>query len=176
VIFTLERVIKLESYPDNLQWRAIATKLGSLAVAYSNEGVYALELPGYHKVTSRIQAEDPQWLWQLAGDLQAYFLGRKVSFTCPIADTGYSPFFRRALWAAAKIPYGECRSYSWVAAQANSPLAVRAVGQAMSRNRTPLLIPCHRVICKDGSLGGFGYGLSWKQKLLQLEHTAREDL
>jgi len=140
-----------------------------MAVAYNDDGVYALEFPGSHQVTNKVQAKDPQWLKQLADDLQAYFLGRQVSFTCPLVVADYPPFFRKVLGVVAEIPYGECRSYSWVATRANSPQAARAVGQAMSRNRTPLLIPCHRVVCKDGSLGGFGYGLVWKQKLLQLE-------
>ena len=83
---------------------------------------------------------------------------------------GVPPFFRAA-WAACRtIPPGETRSYRWLAAEAGSPKAMRAAGQAMARNRFSLIIPCHRVISSDGGLGGYGGGgLGVKARLLQME-------
>ncbi len=83
---------------------------------------------------------------------------------------GVPPFFRAA-WAACRtIPPGETRSYRWLAAEAGSPRAMRAAGQAMARNRFSLIIPCHRVISSDGGLGGYGGGgLGVKARLLQME-------
>jgi methylated-DNA-[protein]-cysteine S-methyltransferase len=67
------------------------------------------------------------------------------------------------------IPYGETRSYAWVAEQIGQPRAVRAVGQALGKNPLPIIIPCHRVITSNGKLGGFGGGLEMKKRLLSLE-------
>jgi len=84
--------------------------------------------------------------------------------------TGVPPFFSAAWKACRTIPPGETRSYAWLAAQAGSPLAMRAAGQSMARNRFSLIIPCHRVIASDGGLGGYGGGgLGVKARLLQME-------
>ena len=83
---------------------------------------------------------------------------------------GAPPFFRAAWSACRTIPPGETRSYRWLAAEAGNPLALRAAGQAMARNRFSLIIPCHRVIASDGGLGGYGGGgLGVKARLLQME-------
>ncbi|MAF37501.1 MAG: cysteine methyltransferase [Chloroflexi bacterium] len=84
--------------------------------------------------------------------------------------SGVTPFFSAAWHACRTIPAGETRSYAWLAVEAGSPLAVRAAGQAMARNRFSLIVPCHRVIASDGGLGGYGGGgLGVKAKLLQME-------
>lgn len=81
-----------------------------------------------------------------------------------------TPFFSAAWNACRSIPPGETRSYTWLAVEAGSPLAMRAAGQAMARNRFSLIIPCHRVIASDGGLGGYGGGgLGVKARLLQME-------
>jgi methylated-DNA-[protein]-cysteine S-methyltransferase len=83
--------------------------------------------------------------------------------------------FQRRVWGVvAGIPYGETRSYSWVAQKAGG--SPRAVGQALARNPYPLLIPCHRVVGKDGGLGGYTGGVDLKRKLLELEREAVERL
>lgn len=83
---------------------------------------------------------------------------------------GAPPFFRAAWSACRRIPPGETRSYRWLAAAAGNPLALRAAGQAMARNRFSLIVPCHRVIASDGTLGGYGGGgLGVKARLLRME-------
>ena len=83
------------------------------------------------------------------------------------------PFFGAAWEACRRIPPGETRSYRWLAAEAGSPLAVRAAGQAMARNRLALIIPCHRVIASDGDLRGYGAGgVRVKARLLEMERLA----
>ena len=83
---------------------------------------------------------------------------------------GAPPFFRAAWRACRRIPPGETRSYRWLAAEAGNPLALRAAGQAMARNRFSLIVPCHRVIASDGGLGGYGGGgLGVKAGLLRME-------
>ena len=106
----------------------------------------------------------------LADDLNRYFAGLPVELgRCPVDLCGHPPFRRRALLAAREIPYGEVRTYGWVARRAGRPRGARAAGQAMSRNPIPLVIPCHRVIAAGDRLGGFGGGLQMKRALLSLE-------
>ena len=84
----------------------------------------------------------------------------------------YTPF-QKKVWEAVKtIPYGETRSYKWVAENIGNPRAARAVGQALKRNPLPGIIPCHRVIRSDGSLGGFSRGLKKKRDLLRAEEKS----
>jgi len=87
---------------------------------------------------------------------------------------GATDFQRRVWGVVAGIPYGETRSYSWVAERVGS--SPRAVGQALARNPYPLFIPCHRVVGKDGRLGGYSGGVALKRKLLELEREAVESL
>jgi len=90
-------------------------------------------------------------------------------FTVPLDLSGLSPFHRRVLQAARRIPYGRTATYSDLARRVGRPLAARAVGQAMARNPVPLVIPCHRVVASGGGLGGYGGGLDLKRRLLALE-------
>ncbi len=105
-------------------------------------------------------------------ELEEYFQGKRREFDLPLSPEGTE--FQRRVWAALReIPYGETRSYSEIAEQVGNPKAVRAVGMANHRNPIAIMIPCHRVIGKNGSLTGYAGGLSLKEKLLKLEHTER---
>lgn len=84
-----------------------------------------------------------------------------------IAEQG-TPFLMKAWQAMRRIPWGSALTYQELARAAGSPAAVRAAGQACARNSLPLIVPCHRVLAKDG-LGGFAYGLEWKARLLEIE-------
>jgi O-6-methylguanine DNA methyltransferase len=82
---------------------------------------------------------------------------------------GRTGFEREVLTTTLRIPAGELRPYSWIAAQIDRPRAVRAVGSALARNPVPLLIPCHRVVRSDGSIGQYGFGSEMKRRLLEGE-------
>ncbi len=100
--------------------------------------------------------------------LRAYFRGELKEFDLPLAMEGTE--FQLRVWnALRKIPYGETISYAQLAERIGNPQAVRAVGLANGSNPIPIIVPCHRVIGSDGSLTGFGGGLSTKKKLLDLE-------
>ncbi len=85
-----------------------------------------------------------------------------------------TPFAKKVYKAVLRIPVGEVRSYKWVAKAAGKPGAVRAVGQVLKNNPYPLIIPCHRVVRSDSSLGGYAYGVKLKAKLLKLEREIRD--
>ncbi len=116
--------------------------------------------------------ESPQLFQDLIQRLKTYFDSRKVAFPDRL-DLSRATAFQREVWAAARlIPYGETRSYIWVAEQIKQPGAARAVGQALARNPLPIIIPCHRVLASNGKLGGYGGGLEMKRRLLSLEAAA----
>lgn len=105
-----------------------------------------------------------------AGQLQEYFAGSRKGFALPIAPQGTA--FQKAVWKIlTEIPYGKTLSYGEVAALAGSPKGARAAGMACHNNPLIVVVPCHRVIGKNGSLTGFGGGLDVKEKLLALEQT-----
>lgn len=86
------------------------------------------------------------------------------------------PFPRAVLEATRRIPYGEVRSYAWLAKEAGHPAAVRAAGTALSRNPVVFLVPCHRVIRSDGTVGHYGFGPGTKRALLMAEGVDVTDL
>jgi len=115
--------------------------------------------------------DDPNAFTEVVECLHRYAAGDRTALDEIGLDfSGVTPFFSGAWNACRSIPAGETRSYAWLAAEAGSPLAMRAAGQAMARNRFSLIIPCHRVIASDGGLGGYGGGgLGVKARLLQME-------
>lgn len=115
--------------------------------------------------------DDPDAFTEVVECLHRYAAGDRTALDEIGLDfSGITPFFSAAWNACRSIPAGETRSYAWLAAEAGSPLAMRAAGQAMARNRFSLIIPCHRVIASDGGLGGYGGGgLGVKARLLQME-------
>ena len=102
---------------------------------------------------------------------EVYFTGEKVNFPDELDLSGATPFQRRVWESTRLIPYGETRSYLWVARQIGKPGAARAVGQALGKNPLSIIVPCHRVIASDGGLGGFGGGVEMKKYLLRLESS-----
>jgi O-6-methylguanine DNA methyltransferase len=101
-------------------------------------------------------------------ELDCYFRGQLKEFKCDLDLKGTS--FQKRVWEALReIPYGQTRSYGEIAKTIGNPKAVRAVGSANGANPVPIIVPCHRVIQFDGSLGGFGGGLDLKKNLLERE-------
>lgn len=107
---------------------------------------------------------------QLASQMEEYFQGNRKVFNIPYSLHG-TPFQERVWQALCRIPYGHTRSYRDIAAEIGQPKACRAVGMANHRNPMMLVVPCHRVIGADGSLGGYAGGLELKRFLLSLEQS-----
>jgi len=119
-------------------------------------------------VTKEMSQEDDDLVVSIKKDLTAYLSGEIVDFSSYHLQMNLSQKARRVLFEVRKIPYGQLRTYKWVAQKIKSR-GYRAVGRILSINPFPLIIPCHRVIRSDGRLGGFSAGLALKRKLLKLE-------
>lgn len=112
----------------------------------------------------------PTCLQDCVQQLDAYFKGTQKEFDLKLDWSG-APEFHKAVWAELiKIPYGRTTSYSAIAEKLGDVKAMRAVGMANRNNPIPIIVPCHRVIAKNGELQGYYYGLEMKRKLLELEN------
>lgn len=164
----------------------LASAVGPVHAAVADDGVVGIELrttlAAFERaVGSRlggpVERADTdtgwlrrRWLDELSDELGSYLLGRAVSFGVPVRLSGVGSWDQRVLEAVRRIPYGAVTSYGRLATAIGARGAARAVGGAVGRNPIGLLIPCHRVIAGDGSLGG--YGGSWaadRESLLALK-------
>lgn len=157
------------------------TPLGWVGAIASERGLRRCTLPQREPgacadelgADSEIGAPAPERFSELAALFERYFENGSEAFANVPIDVEDAPSFQRAAWLACRaIPAGETRSYKWLAVRAGNPGASRAAGQAMARNRLPIVVPCHRVIGADGSLRGYGSGttrLNLKRRLLDLE-------
>jgi methylated-DNA-[protein]-cysteine S-methyltransferase len=154
---------------------------GWMGVAESSKGIRAIVLPKRSKraVESHLtkqgngpwqQGNSPR-LESVRGQLLDYLAGRRDAFDVPL-DFSQGTSFQRQVWRTLqRVPYGKLRSYRWIAARVGGPHYARAVGNAVGANPLPIVIPCHRIVAHNASLGGFSGGLSVKRKLLSLEGT-----
>ena len=144
--------------------------LGPLLLAGTAEGLHVIGFPSGsgHREVEPDWIEDPQPFRAVVAQLEAYFAGERFKFQFPLTPTGTA--FQLKVWEALqRIPYGQTISYGELASRVGNPKASRAVGAAVGSNPVPIVVPCHRVIGKSGSLTGFGGGLSAKKMLLELE-------
>jgi len=143
------------------------TKRGLRLVAF-NKSEWLRQLKSLGQKQEVILLSDDTRFRTIKSRLKRYFSGQKVNFSQNLDWDDYTSFQKKVWKEMSKIPFGQTRSYQWLAdrVRVKSP---RAVGQACGANPLPIIIPCHRVIASDGKLGGFGGGLSKKIKLLKLE-------
>ena len=157
----------------------LATPLGELRLATDAAGALAALVfadgPPLPRLLgpSATLAPDPACTAPVLAELEAYFAGRLRAFATPLAPVLGTPFQRRVWQALTRIPFGTTWSYKRLAAEAGG--VARAVGQANGANPVCLVVPCHRVISADGSLGGYTGGLERKRWLLRHEGFAPAD-
>lgn len=157
-----------------MNYTYLETPIGRLLIAGDATAVHRITFP------QRGHAAKPEPEWQesqrgpvgeAVRQLNEYFAEKRAAFDLPLAPEGTA--FQRSVWRQLQeIPYGETISYGELARRVGNPKASRAVGSANGANPLPIVIPCHRVIAGDGTLGGFGGGLPTKQMLLALELQA----
>lgn len=165
--------IKHPSLP--CQWK-IPSPLGPLYLVASPRGLQEVsrrKCPAAMASSLKDPAPAIRILAQSARELGEYFRGQRQHFQIPLAPRG-TPFQQQVWRELQNIPYGSTCSYKDIAARIKNPKGARAVGSANGKNPLCIVIPCHRVIAADGSIGGYSGGLTMKRKLLALELSRLE--
>jgi methylated-DNA-[protein]-cysteine S-methyltransferase len=163
-----------------IHWGEMNSPLGRLFVAVSERGLCAVDFGGSEadfiaRRDPRARLDrDPKALRRTLEQLTEYFSGKRAAFDLPVDLSALTPFQRGVLDVACRIAPGQVWTYRRVAKEMGRPKSSRPVGQALAHNPVPIVIPCHRVIASDGSLGGYsgGAGLPAKRWLLRLEGAA----
>jgi methylated-DNA-[protein]-cysteine S-methyltransferase len=156
----------------------IDSPIGPLFIASSDQGVCEIgfgtcesESVFQRHLRQRGFRPVPDWtaVAGVARQLQEYFGGQRNRFEVPLDFSGVSPFTRSVLSATNQVPFGHLSTYRDIAAQVGRPSAARAVGNALGRNPIPVIVPCHRIVRSDSSLGGYTGDIEIKERLLSLE-------
>lgn len=148
------------------------TAMGKITVACEKQAICRISF-GEDRRDGEVQSGSPL-IDQAFLELEEYFRGERRTFDLPLNPVGTE--FQKKVWSALQtIPCGETRSYGEIAAQVGNPGASRAVGMANNKNPIAIMVPCHRVIGKNGSLTGYAGGLELKRKLLDLESSVKEN-
>jgi O-6-methylguanine DNA methyltransferase len=154
------------------------SKIGPIYVASTDNGICKVSIPKESKkdffrwlaehFDDDEVVENKSRNKEIIDQLGRYFNGKLAKFSVPLDQIG-SPFQRRVWKELGKIPYGSTITYKQLARRVGVPRGFRAVGRANGSNPLPIVVPCHRVIGHDGSLGGYGSGIKTKEFLLRLE-------
>ena len=167
----------------DLCYRILQTSFGNVCFVAGERGLKRVYLPEKSATALRRAIrrdhpdaeERPGLLPGFARQLRQYFAGDDVEFDVAL-DCGDANAFETTVWRTCrKVPYCRTATYKDLAARVGKPNAARAVGNAIGRNRFPIVVPCHRILRSDGTLGGYSgpLGLPFKQRLLALEAAAR---
>ena len=150
--------------------RKIATEIGPLYIVASERALRGVFWKDQNIVTETAGSLEAKMLDRIQTQIGEYLAGQRREFDLPIEVEGTE--FQKRVWERlTKIPYGQTKSYKDIAGELNDIKACRAVGTANGRNPISLIVPCHRVIASNGTLGGYAGGLTIKEKLLALEKT-----
>lgn len=155
----------------------VRTSLGTFLARYSEKGLAELDFPkgqssgNAQKPKDGIPAKILAWHRMTETALKKFADGDKPGKLPPLELSGTD--FQKSVWREMlKIPYGKTKSYGEIASAIGKPKAVRAVGSACGANSIPVLVPCHRILAAHNKIGGFGSGLGWKSRLLEIEGIA----
>lgn len=164
---------------DIIHYSCLNPPFGPVFVAKTIKGICYINLSkisevGFQSLLRKIFQKNPirddEKLKSVINELLDYFNGNQVNFKS-ILDLRIGTIFQKKVWdKISEIPYGELRTYKWIASEIGNINSVRAVGNAVGKNPVSPIIPCHRVIRTDGNLGGFSSGISLKKWLLKLEN------
>ena len=170
-----------QSIAPELHWTSFESPIGTLFLAANRDGLRKVSFaPAEAQFLANLDpkaqlTKDGGEVHVYRQQLEEYFEGRRRSFSLPLDLAGLSDFQKEVLAAIDEIPAGQVRSYGDIAEQIKRPRAARAVGQALGNNPIPIVLPCHRVVASDGSLGGYAGGLKRKRQLLVLEGAYPSD-
>ena len=163
---------------ETVGYSVIDSPLGPLWVAVGPKGVLGIHYgaePSLPELDRIVHTYGPGLLPDarradtLQRELDQYFAGKRKRFDIAVDLSPLTTFQRRLLAATAAVEFGDVSTYGKVAARAGSPKGARAAGQALGSNPIPIVVPCHRILASDGTLGGYSGGLDNKRRLLQFE-------
>jgi len=163
---------------ETVGYSVIDSPLGPLWIAVGPKGVVGIHYgaePSAGELGRIVRAYGPGVLPDarradpVARELDQYFAGKRKRFDVAVDLSPLTDFQRRILSATARVAFGDVSTYAKVAARAGSEKAMRAAGQALGSNPIPIVVPCHRVLASDGTLGGYSGGLDAKRTLLAFE-------
>lgn len=155
---------------ENISSLILASPIGNIRINGDSTSITAISFDE-KSCPIRASRKTPQPVLEAAKQLNEYFTGLRKNFFLPLAPAG-TPFQKQVWDQLLRIPYGETLSYGDIAGAIENPGAVRAVGGANNKNPVGIVIPCHRVIGKDGTLTGYGGGL-WRKEWL-LHHESKQ--
>ncbi len=153
----------------------MSTPIGRIHIVVSDEALTHIYFPTDAWSEEYVRKSKHPLIVAAKAQLAEYFTGERKTFDLPLDPKG-TVFQKRAWNVLRKIPYGKTISYTEEAKWMKNPLSVRAVGSANGKNPLPIIIPCHRVVAKDGGLGGYSGGLKCKAVLLHLEQKYSLDM
>ena len=159
-----------------LYYSTISSPIGKLCIVKSNKGIKNILFSTYYPFEKYLRNNFPNQeieknnfeLKKASNQINEYFSLSRKRFSLDL-DIHLPSFYKKALIKVAEIPFGKTYSYKSIAMKTGNPNASRAVGNANANNPLPIIIPCHRVIANDGSIGGYGGGVKTKRFLLELE-------
>ena len=153
----------------------MSSPVGKLTLVASKNGLVAIDVRNNAKqVVTAKDASAQSILLKTKKQLEQYFAGKRTSFDVALDLVG-TEFQVKAWRALCRIPFGKTISYGQQASNIKKPKAFRAVGSANGKNPIPIIVPCHRVVASDGSLGGYSLGLKMKIQLLALEGVSEAE-
>lgn len=162
------------------RYGTVPSPVGDLLVAVSDEGICEVSFnrSGSEHFFDELEQRgftgkhDQAAIDSVAEQLREYFSGRRTFFDMTVDLSGMTPFTQQVLKATASVPFGKLSTYRDIARTIGKPGATRAVGNALGRNPIPIVVPCHRIVRSDWTIGGYTGGLDIKQRLLSLEGSA----
>jgi len=156
---------KKQSKSTDLSCDIFESPLGRLYLVFQGNSLCSLAFQKPDRIVRREKLPH-----DVLKELSEYFESGRDHFSLKITFIRGTEFDQRVWLALRKIPYGETRTYKWLAEKIGKPGAGRAVGQSLSRNPLPIILPCHRIIESDGSIGGYSAGIDIKRRLLDMEY------
>lgn len=157
---------------SNLHQVDLQTPIGIMEIIGTDEGILSVLFTEREEIKHRVQPDTPQVLKECMTQLEEYFRGERLEFNLPVMSKGTE--FQTKVWSAlTTVGYAETASYRDIAVKVGSEKAVRAVGNANSKNKLTIIVPCHRVIGSSGKLTGYAGTLSRKEWLLKHEQEVR---
>lgn len=169
---------------DAIRWHGFETPFGPTFVAASDDGLVRVtwgarsaerfEAEMRNRYPARPLVHDPEAMAEAERELREYFAGKRSRFELPVDLSALTRFQRAVLEETSALGFGQVVPYAELARRIGRPKAARAVGNALGSNPVAIVVPCHRVVRSDGTLGGYGGGIHFKERLLEIE--GREDL